>query len=292
MSEIQNILKLLRLPLSTFSVVVVLDLQTAPILEFLDLKTRKHVAVDFLKSVVDNETIIAEVETAQKLFEFISPLIQNPEANNAPDDPEDDEDFLFEQNLVAASLHLLQGATAAHTFKMCLMSKDILVPAGASPKRYVHTLIPLIFKVLSLSPELQKITESEGVDWTKRGKEVFQFVYRIIALLRDHSPSLSLRLFLQSAQAASRVGFGMIANDFLCEALLLYEGLAHSSADQQSSLTLIISTLSTIIGIDSEKYDSLATKCAHHSARLLKKPDQCRLILRSAHLFTHATAEV
>lgn len=291
MSEIQNILKLLRLPLSTFSVVVVLDLQTAPILEFLDLKTRKHVAVDFLKSVVDNETVISEIETAQKLFEFIGPLIHNMDDNNA-DDPQDDEDFQYEQNLVAASLHLLQGSTAAHTFKMCVMTKEVLVPAGASHKRYIHTLVPLIFKVLSLSPELQKISEAEGIDWTKRGKEIFQFVYRLIALLRDHNQSLSLRLFLQAAQAASRVGFGMIANDFLCEALLLFEGLAHSSSDQQSSLTLIISTLSTIVGIDGEKYDSLATKCAHHSARLLKKPDQCRLILRSAHLFTHATAEV
>ena len=84
----------------------------------------------------------------------------------------------------------------------------------------------------------------------------------------------------------------MIANDFLCEALVLYEELAHSSVEQQNSLTLIISTLNSVSGVDPEKYDALATKCAHHSARLLKKPDQCRLILKASHLFTRLTAEV
>ena len=289
--EVKNLVNLLRLPLTTFSVVVVLDLQTTPILEFLETRTRKSVAVDFLESLIKHETKITEPDTATKLFDFISPLIHQ-QGNPEEDSDYDEDEFMREQNLVAASLHQLTSPNPETTFKICLLARQVLVPQNASPKRFVHTLVPLVFKALSLAPSLEKVCNSEEMDWAKKGKELFQFVYKVIHLLKEPSPSLALRLFLQSAQVACKVGFGIIANDFFCEALLLYEGLAHSSTDQEASLTLIISTLGSVTGVDSEKYDALTTKCAHHSARLLKKPDQCRLILKSSHLFTKLTEEV
>ena len=193
-----NLVKLLRLPLTTFSVVVVLDLETTPILQFLSYQTHKNVAIEFLKSVIEHETQIAEPDTVKKLFDFVSPLIREVPADAAND--MDEEDFLYEQNLVAAALHMFHQRKPDCDFKICGLAKDILAPQGANPKRVVQTLVPLIFKVLSIAGDLQKACESEGADWVRKGKEIFQFIYLIVRLFKEPNPALSLRLFLAAAQ--------------------------------------------------------------------------------------------
>ncbi|KNC70980.1 hypothetical protein SARC_16488, partial [Sphaeroforma arctica JP610] len=36
---------------------------------------------------------------------------------------------------------------------------------------------------------------------------------------------------------------------------------------------------------DDENFDTLSTKCALHSSKLLKKPDQSRAVIACSHLF-------
>lgn len=81
-NEIQSVVKLLNIPLSTFSVVVVLDLQIAKILEYLDYNTRKRVAIDFMKSLVENETYITEPDILKRMFEFVSPITHDQGKNH------------------------------------------------------------------------------------------------------------------------------------------------------------------------------------------------------------------
>mmetsp|Transcript_29150 Transcript_29150/g.81545 ORF Transcript_29150/g.81545 Transcript_29150/m.81545 type:complete len:805 (+) Transcript_29150:29-2443(+) len=284
----KNIVSLLNIPLKAFSVVVVLDLNMLDILGFLDYNTRKRVSVDFTKSIIEHQTVISQPDTVAKLFRFISPLIEDQDDQPIEKDVDADE-FAYEQNLVASVLHRIRGEEAITSFKLCALSKKLLVTPQATPQRYVHTLVPIIFKVLELCKLLYSLEGGEE-DWARRGKEIFQFVYRSVVQVKEHRPEQALKLFLQAAQCASHVGFDMIANDFLCESLILYEDLDHSD-DQKKCLVLIASTLLSLKGIEEEKYDALTTKCAHHSARLLKKPDQCRLILLSSHLFSKTAGD-
>lgn len=44
-------------------------------------------------------------------------------------------------------------------------------------------------------------------------------------------------------------------------------------------------TLLACQGFDAADYDALATKTAQYAAKLLKKPDQCRMVTLCSHLF-------
>lgn len=50
-------------------------------------------------------------------------------------------------------------------------------------------------------------------------------------------------------------------------------------------------TLQQLMSFTEENYDTLATKATQHSAKLLKKPDQCRAVYNCAHLFWPGTDE-
>jgi Vacuolar protein sorting-associated protein 35 len=115
----------------------------------------------------------------------------------------------------------------------------------------------------------------------------------------SHSSSSLLLLFfffcacvvhffsLSHVCSAGNCGFGRIAADFLAQALVLYEEKLAEDAEVMEALTLVSGTLEHLAPvIESEKYMPLARKTAKFSHRhLLKKPDQCRSILRSTHLF-------
>jgi hypothetical protein len=72
---------------------------------------------------------------------------------------------------------------------------------------------------------------------------------------------------------------------FLYKAFTIYEESISESRAQFQAITLIIGTLQTIRVFGSENYDTLITKCALHGSKLLKKPDQCRAVYLSSHLW-------
>jgi vacuolar protein sorting-associated protein 35 len=57
---------------------------------------------------------------------------------------------------------------------------------------------------------------------------------------------------------------------------------------QTQVLTLIIGTLHSLTCFSQENYDTLTTKAALKSAKLLKRPDQARSVCLCAHLFWSA----
>jgi len=54
---------------------------------------------------------------------------------------------------------------------------------------------------------------------------------------------------------------------------------------QVSALTLLIGTLLNCLHFPAEDYEALITKVAQHCNKLIKKPDQCRMISLCSHLF-------
>ena len=73
-----------------------------------------------------------------------------------------------------------------------------------------------------------------------------------------------------------------------CRALL--SRLADSKA-QVTALQLIIGSLQRCTVFGNENRASLVSKATGYSAKLLKKPDQCRAVYTCAHLFWHDTEE-
>ena len=70
------------------------------------------------------------------------------------------------------------------------------------------------------------------------------------------------------------------------QAFTSYEEDISDSKAQFAAVTLASATLHHCGSFGADAYDTLATKTTQYSARLLKKPDQCRAVTRAAMLFT------
>jgi len=157
-------------------------------------------------------------------------------------------------------------------------------------KRTVHTLIPLIFRSLKLAIRLKE-QESEDNAWADKAIKIFKFSHEMVTTLsKSNFPEISLRLFLQCALSADKCGapFETIAYEFFTQAFLMYEEQISDSQSQFNALLLIIGTLDKISVFGEDNYDTLITKSALHSSKLLKKPDQCRAVCYCSHLFWSA----
>lgn len=122
-------------------------------------------------------------------------------------------------------------------------------------------------------------------------RKVFQFVHEIVTAMAGSFPSLSLNLFLQCAQEADKCGFKAIAYEFVSQAFIIYEDELPDSKAQLKALHLMIGCLLLSTGFDDSDYDALATKTTQYAAKLLKKPDQCRMVAQCSLLFWSSDPE-
>ncbi len=84
---------------------------------------------------------------------------------------------------------------------------------------------------------------------------------------------------------ADREAFAAISAEFITQALLLFE---EGVADSKVAFKLIcgvVSTLQACVAISADEYDNLAGKIVMHSAKLLKKPQQCRSVAVCSRLY-------
>jgi len=292
-SCVKQMLALLNSPLDSFqNIITVLKLEHYPaLMQYLSPENKKKVAIDIARTCTEFPVAIPTADQVNKLLELIAPLIKD-ETEAAATTP-DDEDFETEQNLVASLVHLFDTENAEQLFAMYVTARKHFGQGG--PKRIKHTLTPLIFRALKLATRLKE-QEQEDAEWTSKAIKVFKFAHETVtALSRTNLPDLSLKLFLQCAQAANKCGtpFETIAYEFFTQAFLIYEEQISDSQAQFSALTSIIGTLQLLYVFSEENYDTLITKSALHSSKLLKKPDQCRAVYMCSHLFwsTHAEKE-
>ncbi|KAG8562710.1 hypothetical protein GDO81_015780 [Engystomops pustulosus] len=165
-----------------------------------------------------------------------------------PDQPAEDpdpEDFADEQGLVGRFIHLLR----------------------------------------SDDPDQQYLDDK----WDKKCQKIFSFAHQTIsALIKAELAELPLRLFLQGALAAGEIGFEnheTVAYEFMSQAFSLYEDEISDSKAQLAAITLIIGTFEKMKCFSEENHEPLRTQSALAASKLLKKPDQCRAVSTSAHLF-------
>ncbi|KAF2562667.1 hypothetical protein F2Q70_00016176 [Brassica cretica] len=259
----KQVVALLSAPLEKYNdIVTAFTLSNYPrVMDHLDDGTNKLMAMLIIQSIMKNNSCIS---TADKL---------------------DEEDFQEEQNSVARLINMLDNEEPEEMLKIICVVRKHLMTGGT--RRLPFTIPPLIFSALRLVRQL----ESQGGDMTGEDlpatpRKIFQILNQTIEVLSSvPCPELALRLYLQCAEAASDCDLEPAAYEFFTQAFILYEEEIADSKAQVTAIHLIAGTLQRINVFGVENRDTLTPKATGYSARLLKKPDQCRAVYACSHLF-------
>ncbi|XP_058185242.1 vacuolar protein sorting-associated protein 35A-like [Rhododendron vialii] len=281
----KQIVSLLSAPLEKYNdIETALKLSNYPrVMEHLDNGTNKVMAGVIIQSIMKNRTSISTSDKVEALFELITGLIKDSDENLH--DEIDEEDFHEEQNSVSRLIQMLYNDDLEEMLKIiCTVRKHILT---GGPKRLPFTVPPLIFNALKLVRRLQGQEENTaGVEVATAPKKIFQILNQTIEALSTLAvPELALRLYLECAEAANDCDLEPVAYEFFTQAYILYEEEVSDSRAQVTAIHLIIGTLQRMHVFGVENRDTLTHKATGYSAKLLKKPDQCRAVYACAHLF-------
>ncbi|KAL4351896.1 hypothetical protein GQ457_06G035970 [Hibiscus cannabinus] len=281
----KQIVALLSAPLDKYNdIVTALKLSNYPrVLEYLDTETNKVMSTVIIQSIMKNKTRISTADRVEALFELIKGLIK--ELDGAVLDEVDEDDFKEEQNSVARLIQLLHNDDPEEMFKIiCTVRKHIL---GGGPKRLPFTVPPLVFSSLKLVRQLQGQDENPfGEEESTTPKKIFLLLNQTVETLSNiPAPELALQLYLQCAEAANDCDLEPVAYEFFTQAFILYEEEISDSRAQITAIHLIIGTLQRMHVFGVENRDTLTHKATGYSAKLLKKPDQCRAVYACSHLF-------
>ncbi|KAE8057275.1 hypothetical protein FH972_013979 [Carpinus fangiana] len=281
----KQVVVLLSAPLDKYNdIVMALMLSNYPrVMDHLDNETNKVMAIVIIQSIMKNNTCISTADQVEVLFELIKGLMKDLDGTAV--DELDEEDFKEEQNSVARLLHMLYNDDPEEMLKIiCTMKKNIM---DGGSKRLPFTVPPLIVSALRLIRRLQgQDGDVAGEEVPATPKRIFQILNQTIeALSTVPTPELALRLYLQCAEAANDCDLEPVAYEFFTQAFVLYEEEVADSKAQVTAIHLIIGTLQRMIVFGVENRDTLTHKATGYSAKLLKKPDQCRAVYACSHLF-------
>ncbi|XP_075651791.1 vacuolar protein sorting-associated protein 35B-like isoform X4 [Castanea sativa] len=281
----KQVVALLSAPLEKYNdAVMALTLSNYPrVMDHLDNETNKVMAMVIIESIMKNYTCISTADQVEVLFELIKGLIKDLDGTAA--DELDEEDFNEEQNSVARLIHMLYNDDPEELLKIICTVKKSIMKGG--PRRLPFTVPPLIFSALRLIRQLQSQDgDVAGEEVPATPKKIFQILNEMIeSLSAVPSPELALRLYLQCAEAANDCGLEPVAYEFFTQAFVLYEEEIADSKAQVTAIHLIIGTLQRLNVFGVENRDTLTHKATGYSAKLLKKPDQCRAVYACSHLF-------
>ncbi|KAL2348635.1 hypothetical protein Fmac_002635 [Flemingia macrophylla] len=280
----KQIVALLSAPLEKYNdIMIALKLSNYPrIMEYLDIPTTKVMATVIIQSIMKNGTRISTSEKVEALFELLKGLIKD---SDVPNNELDEDDFKEEQNSVSRLIQMLYNDDPEEMFKIIDTVRKHILTGG--PKRLPFTVPPLVFSSLKLVRQLQGQEENPfGDDASITPKKIFQLLNQTIETLSGVlAPELALQLYLQCAEAANDCDLEPIAYEFFTQAYILYEEEISDSRAQITAIHLIIGTLQRMHVFGVENRDTLTHKATGYSAKLLKKPDQCRAVYACSHLF-------
>ncbi|KAL2976197.1 hypothetical protein AAZX31_14G204700 [Glycine max] len=281
----KQVVALLSAPLDKYNdIVTALTLSNYPrVMDHLDHETNKVMAMVIIQSIMKNNTCICTADKVEVLFELIKGLIMDLDGTTV--DEVDEEDFNEEQNSVARLIHMFHNDESEEMFKIiCTVTKHIM---SGGPRRLPFTVPSLIFSALRLIRQLQgQDGDIVGEEVPTTPKKIFQLLNEVIeALSSVSSPELALKLYLQCAEAANDCDLEPVAYEFFTQAFVLYEEEIADSKAQVTAIHLIIGSLQRMNIFGVENRDTLTHKATGYSAKLLKKPDQCRAVYACSHLF-------
>ncbi|KAK6938980.1 Vacuolar protein sorting-associated protein 35 [Dillenia turbinata] len=281
----KQVVALLSAPLDKYKdAVTALTLSNYPrVMDHLDMETNIAMAMVIIQSILNNNTCISTADKVETLFELIKGLIKDLEGTS--NDEIDEEDFKEEQNSVARLIHMLHNDDPEEMLKIINTVRMHILTGG--PRRLPFTIPALVFSALKLVRQLQSQDgDVIGEEVPATPKKIFQLLNQTIeALSSVSSPELALRLYLQCAEAANDCDLEPVAYEFFTQAFILYEEEVSDSKAQFTAIHMIIGTLQRMNVFGVENRDTLTHKATGYSAKLLKKPDQCRAVYACSHLF-------
>ncbi|CAO3591925.1 unnamed protein product [Absidia cylindrospora] len=297
-----NLLRFLQAPITQYSSVLTL-LSLANYQSLLSMQpynTRRTIAHSVVDSIRRNETIIESPEDVHGVLDLCDVLLRDQK--DAPMAPTsggynngrgrndfstiDQEDFKEEQGWIARIVHLFQSKDEDTQFLLLSAARKQFGDGG---ERIRYTFPPLIVSAVKLARRYKLQQEQDEV-WEKKTSTLFRFIHQVISTLNHKcdAADVCLHLFLMAGQSADEIGFEEIAYEFFVEAFSIYEESISESKAQYQAITCIIGALQQTRVFSADNYDTLITKAALHSAKLLKKPDQCRALYLASHLWWNA----
>jgi vacuolar protein sorting-associated protein 35 len=289
-----NLLSLLLAPIQHYrSVLYLLALENyQPLLAVQSYNTRQSVAYSIINNVLRNVTVISIPEDVHGVLELCDVLLRDQKDapmslpsnyQKASDLTYEQEEYLEKQGLLARIVHLFKSDNEDTQFLLLSAARKQFSEGG---DRIRFTFPPLIVNAAKLARRYKLIEEQDEI-WEKKTSALFRFIHQVISTLYNkcECAETCLHLFLLAGQSADECGFEEIAYEFFVEAFTIYEESISESRAQFQAITCIIGSLQQTRVFSADNYDTLITKAALYSAKLLKKPDQCRGVYLSSHLW-------
>jgi len=244
--------------------------------------TQRAIAQAIVSSMLRRHTLVSSPADVDGILGLCAPLLQYQ-----PDVPDPS---LPAQAAILDELHAQHGALArlVHLF----YADDVQVhlallhtvrqhySQGGDAMR--HIFPPLILDAIAL---LRRVPRESA--WERKVRTLFQFVHQLIAAQYHavETPELCVRLFLLAAEVADEARIEDVAYDMFVHAFTIFEESLTDSRAQLQAIGLVISTLHKARVFGTDNYQTLATKAALYSAKLLKRPQQATAVLMASHLW-------
>ncbi|VDN02550.1 unnamed protein product [Thelazia callipaeda] len=289
----REIMKFLRIPVDQYNDIdkLIQLKHYRDVMELMDYRGRTHAAAYVLQNMIENDALLTTVEAVEKLLDLIEPLLVDQE--DQPDAIETNDDFIDEQTLVARFVNLIRAPTTNQQFTIISAVRKRFGAGGRH--RIQYTLPAITFALYQLIVRYAANSNDEERDSKLQKLFVFS-MHTIDALVSAAELSqLPIRLYLQGVLVADQVKFEnsvTVTYEFFSKAFSIYEEEIADSREQFAAMSLLIGTLERVKCFTEESHEPLRTQCAHASAKLFKKADQCLAISCAAHLFwNYQTAE-
>lgn len=275
---------------------VLLDLTAFDgVLEHLNFKTRREVAMEICAVAVNAPFRVSTLERVAKLFDIIAPMVKDLDDTPADKsqiytmDPV--EEFIEEQSMVSRILHIIDSEDLGVLFKMYSGARKQLGQGGMQRMR--RTLKAMVFLYMRLAIRAKKV-ELSGSEPGVAVAKPFQYIHSgdgkgILELLTQEIPDETIFMYVACANAADTCELPDVAYELYCEAITIYENNVADSKDQIHVLSTMISSLHSLKAMPEESYEVIATKICQHSSKMLKKNDQCKMVALCANLFWKKT---
>ena len=299
------VMQLITAPLDAFAMSLLNDkegsVSLGALVQSLPFPLRRSCSLEVARSLIAKRMSLTTQGHVQRVFgEYVHTLMKDQKdggiitgtRKTMSGDPIDWDLFEEEQGLVARLILLVGRGLEDVDEKLVLLSllRRWILEGGQD--RMSYTLQPFVLQCSQLASEYLQSASAAGdsESRTKKMAALFKLLHQTITHLSKFHPALALKLFLQPLQDNPRpfLGHEMIAYEYFVSAFAIYEDSISVTHEQLLMLSLLINTVWTVsnLGIlTKENYDTLATKVALYSSRLLHKHDQARMVAKCSVMF-------
>uniref|UniRef100_A0AC35TY82 Vacuolar protein sorting-associated protein 35 n=1 Tax=Rhabditophanes sp. KR3021 TaxID=114890 RepID=A0AC35TY82_9BILA len=286
----KEVVKLLKIPIELVDGYQVLQIKGfTQILNYLDYRGRSCIARTFMQKIIDGQLKIKSDQFLSNLFICLNSLIVD---QPYPDDIiEDNDEFVEEQSLMARLVYLIDDEDVQKQFELIKKCKKVMASGGI--QRMKFTFPSIVNCVIGMAKNCGSTQSSLPFDREDQLLEYFKFCMSTINTLYHNAdlPIPAFRLYLSTAIAASKIKFEAcesIVYELLTKAFTVFEEDISDSKEQQDALYLLVGSIYEIECLSEENHAPLRNQCLLAVNRMLRKPDQAKMVCSVANLFWNA----